>query len=238
MDKEKDESVYHKFELSCRDSYDFLFELGEEKQAVKTNPYIKRRLRRAGSQHQKKSSPLAKDDPRPSEPQQPQQPLPDHVLMNFPLEAPRFLGALRWWSWKRLQDEVNQRRNKGHPGEWFPRFHVYTFARSSAPRVGDEEEMAVNLVANELLPPLFEVPEQDDSDDGTASGDPHSNSSSSNNNKTPSTTTIYRRNELNEEFGTDFSTRMVRDVAPGKVVVCVAFSVTPKLIRYMQGDYS
>ena len=24
-------------------------------------------------------------------------PLPDHVVMNYLLEAPRFLGALRWW---------------------------------------------------------------------------------------------------------------------------------------------
>ena len=49
---------------------------------------------------------------------------------------------------------------------------------------------------------------------------------------------VYRRNEFNDEFNTTISTRLVRDVAPGKVVVCVSFYITPKLIRYMQGDYS
>ncbi len=177
---EQDNS-YHKFDLSCRDSYDFLSELGEEKQTSKANPYIKKK--------QKSTA----DDTKPSL-------MPDHVLMNFPLEAPQFLGAIRWWSWKRLRDEAKN-----------PRFHVYTFARASSPRANDEEEMAINLVANELLP-------VQDFDDNVKNA--------------------HRRTELDEEFETKFSTRLVRDVAPGKVVVCVSFSVTAKLIRYMQGDFS
>jgi len=235
MDKEKDESLYHQFQLSCRDSYDFLSELGEEQQSSKANPYIKKSLL-TGSQSNEKL-------PEPQQEQQEQAPLmPDHVLMNFPLEAPQFLGALRWWSWKRLRDEGLRRselfsngthkHGKKKPSEstWSPRFHIYTFARSSSPRANDEDEMAVNLVANELLPqPVFPEYEND-----TEVSSTYSNSAF------PSSfpTTIYRREELNSEFGTEFSTRIVRDVAPGKVVVCVSFSVTPKLIRYMQGDYS
>jgi len=204
MDKEQEESLYHKFDLSCRDSYDFLSELGEEKQTSKANPYIKKKLRA------KNAKPAQKQEP----------PLmPDHVLMNFPLEAPQFLGAIRWWSWKRLRDEQS-RRSTHKSKSWCPRFHVYTFARASSPRANDEEEMAINLVANELLP------EQIYEDENESETDSNESSVS------------YRKAELDEEFSTNFSTRLVRDVAPGKVVVCVSFSVTPKLIRYMQGDYS
>jgi len=181
--------------------------------------------------------------------------------MNFPLEGPRFLGALRWWSWKRLEREHLEKSSNSY--RWFPRFHVYTFARASAPRAGDEEEMAINLVANELLPP-YVFSSSSDSERGTAlAGNDGSNDNDNHNDHKPGdagtdhdtdtstagggggaattttgSSTIYRRTELNDEFGTDISTRMVRDVAPGKVVVCVGFSVTPKLIRYMQGDYS
>ncbi len=215
MDKEQEESLYHKFDLSCRDSYDFLSELGEEKQTTKVNPYIKKKLLKKKMDTTKEEPPL----------------MPDHVLMNFPLEAPQFLGAIRWWSWKRLRDEA-KRRSQWQPkkkGEWAPRFHVYTFARASSPRANDEEEMAVNLVANELLPErLFD--HDDDDDDGIDCNDESSSDDKD-------SIVVYRREELDDEFGTGFSTRLVRDVAPGKVVVCVSFSVTPKLIRYMQGDY-
>jgi tRNA (guanine37-N1)-methyltransferase len=224
MGKEKDQCMYHRFELSCRDSYDFLSELGEEQQTTRANPYVKKKLARKS---------IGQAKPKDPEPEQlPQQPLmPDHILMNFPLEAPQFLGALRWWSWKRIEDEGIRRQNRfggsNNGGDWCPRFHVYTFARSSSPRADDEAEMAVNLVANELLPqPFF-----DDDDDLP---DTKATEASSSSLSTPA----YRRDELNGEFGTDFATRIVRDVAPGKVVVLVSFSVTPKLIRYMQGDFS
>jgi hypothetical protein len=142
--------------------------------------------------------------------------LPDHVLMNFPLDAPKFLGSLRWWDSKYIDQKYKKSKT-------YPRFHVYTFARASSVGANDEEDIAVNIVANELLPPL--VPR-----DGEDSGDNGDGDSTA-------TTTTSRRNELNEVFDANVSTRLVRDVAPGKVVVCVGFSVTPKLVRYMQGDY-
>jgi hypothetical protein len=66
--------------------------------------------------------------------------------MNFPLEAPTFLGALRWWP-----------ADTGLE----PRVHVYTFARADDDNGNDEgttkgartaEEVAVDLIADNLLP--------------------------------------------------------------------------------------
>lgn len=127
---------------------------------------------------------------------------PDHILMNFPLEAPSFLGSLRWWSSKTLAQKFKETNR-------YPRFHVYTFARPSAKHLNDEEEVAVNLVADELIPEMGESAESS-----------------------------HRRDEFNELFGANVRTRMVRDVAPGKVVVCVSFSLTPVLLRFIQGDFT
>lgn len=67
--------------------------------------------------------------------------LPDHVVMNYPLEAPQFLGALQWWPAKSSVE---------------PRIHVYTFARASecddAGVSLSAEDVAVNLVAENLIP--------------------------------------------------------------------------------------
>lgn len=74
--------------------------------------------------------------------------LPHHVVMNFPLDSPSFLGALRWWD---VEDEL----------EVVPTFHLYTFARGDDPKVDgisddlpprDAAEVAVDLVAAALLP--------------------------------------------------------------------------------------
>ena len=127
---------------------------------------------------------------------------PDHILMNFPLEAPSFLGSLRWWSSTVVAEKFRKTKR-------YPRFHVYTFARSSTKNLDDEEEVAVNLIANELIPEMSKDSES-----------------------------CYRRDELDQDFGAQVQTRMVRDVAPGKVVVCVSFYLTPALIRCMQGDFN
>eukprot|EP00980_Cylindrotheca_fusiformis_P023644 scaffold10700_cov108-Cylindrotheca_fusiformis.AAC.8 len=135
--------------------------------------------------------------------------VPDHVLMNFPLHGPTFLGALRWWPWKNVQKYFQANKT-------YPRFHVYTFAKATAPDMEDEEEVAVDIIANELLPIMGGFGSDQELDEEQLQ---------------------HRRDELNDEYGTQFSTRMVRDVAPGKVVVCVSFFLTPRLIQHMQGDF-
>mmetsp|Transcript_45508 Transcript_45508/g.110219 ORF Transcript_45508/g.110219 Transcript_45508/m.110219 type:complete len:585 (+) Transcript_45508:97-1851(+) len=151
--------------------------------------------------------------------------MPDHVLMNFPLHGPTYLGALRWWQWKNVQ-KFYQMHNT------YPRFHVYTFAKDPS---GDgardnenEEEIALDIIADELLPAM-NTPIDDDDD-----GDEYFDMDEDMDGDAPRR---HRRREMDEAFGTQFSTRLVRDVAPGKVVVCVSFFLTPKLIRYMQGEY-
>jgi len=119
--------------------------------------------------------------------------LPDHLLLNFPLDSPSFLNALRWWP-------------SGENIESPPRIHVYTFARGDEVRT--EAEVAIDMVADGLLPEGGAVE--------------------------PSK---FRGQYLNEELGCNIQAREIRDAAPGKLVICVSFSVTRLLLRRMQGDY-
>ena len=103
--------------------------------------------------------------------------------------------------------------------------------------------MAVNIITNQLLPPIEQQQQQQHNDDDNKDNDNDDQSSLSEPEKLAEVLglpvpVVYRRDEFNDEFNTTISTRLVRDVAPGKVVVCVSFYITPKLIRYMQGDYS
>jgi len=122
----------------------------------------------------------------------------DHVLMNFPLQAPTFLGALRWWS-----PPLSQKS---------PRLHVYTFARADPDTNRCAEDVAIDTIASELLPSMG-VSEDEDGGD------------------------YFRKDELNDEYGCRVVAREIRDVAPGKLVFCVSFTATPKLLRHMQGDF-
>jgi hypothetical protein len=79
--------------------------------------------------------------------------------------------------------------------------------------ISRDEQVAVDQIANELLPEFG----------GGSIDDPPGK---------------HRQEELDQERGTGFQTRVVRDVAPGKVVACVSFSITPSLLRAMQGDHA
>lgn len=127
--------------------------------------------------------------------------LPDHVVMNYPLDAPQFLGALRWWP-------TGRRKHDSQKGNGGPRLHVYTFARADQNRCA--EDVAVDAVASHLV--VSTIPNLDGGDS-------------------------CRGSEL-DEYGCNVHVHFVRDVAPGKKVFCVSFTATPKLLRYMQGDFS
>jgi tRNA (guanine37-N1)-methyltransferase len=186
------------------------------------------------------------DDDDASPPREQPRYLPHHVIMHYPLEAPRFLSALRWWPahcpdvWmmsssttaksttnNKIISAAASKRRKLKPAATtekqqgdFPRFHVYTFCRmpsdsssssSSTSMTNNntltEDDVAIDIIANELLPCV-------------GATEPRS----------------WRRAEL-EQLGCDLEVRRVRDVAPGKWVMCVSFSVTSHLLRHMQGDY-
>jgi tRNA (guanine37-N1)-methyltransferase len=118
--------------------------------------------------------------------------LPNHLVLNFPLDSPSFLNALRWWpSGEKILDP--------------PRVHVYTFARGDEDRTASEA--AIDKVADGLLPEGgYTEPSK------------------------------FRGDYLNS-LGCNVEAREIRDAAPGKVVICVSFSVTRVLLRRMQGDY-
>jgi tRNA (guanine37-N1)-methyltransferase len=96
-----------------------------------------------------------------------------------------------------------------------PIVHLYTFARadfsdefkSDDMPPRDAAEVAVDLVAEGLVPEGGAIEES-----------------------------RYRRSFL-DKMGCDVQAREVRDVAPGKVVICVSFKVTATLLRIMQGDF-
>ena len=67
--------------------------------------------------------------------------LPNHVVMNDPLEAPSYLNALRWWRVPK-KDGFSQR---------IPTLHVYTMVPATTPRSAFLQS-AIDLVAHNLLP--------------------------------------------------------------------------------------
>ena len=127
--------------------------------------------------------------------------LPDHLLLNYPLDSPQFLNALRWWPSGGTSSDKNC---KSLPTTT-TRVHVYTFSRGDGER--SASEVAIDMVADGLLPEGGYVE--------------------------PSK---FRGKYLNE-LGWNIKAREIRDASPGKMVICVSFSVTRLLLRRMQGDY-
>lgn len=139
--------------------------------------------------------------------------LPNHVIMNFPLDSTSFLGAFRWWP-NSFQDE-----------DIVTKVHLYTFARgddsnaSSFISKSDNStqetiatprnaiDVAIDLVADGLLPEGGAIERG-----------------------------INRRSDL-DNLGCEVSAREIRDVAPGKVVVHISFKVTSALVNVMQGNF-
>ena len=128
--------------------------------------------------------------------------LPDHLLLNFPLDSPHFLNALRWWPSSSISGTG---KCKSSPTTT-TRVHVYTFSRGDGEQ-RSASEVAIDMVADGLLPEGGYVE--------------------------PSK---FRGGYLNE-LGCNIQAREIRDAAPGKMVICVSFSVTRLLLRRMQGDY-
>jgi tRNA (guanine37-N1)-methyltransferase len=134
--------------------------------------------------------------------------LPHFVVMNYPLEAPTFLSALRWW-------RVNTKKTAKQHAVVIPTFYVYTFCHSgtagSSPTTTSTSTMetAIDLIAHNLLPE-GNVP--------TPNRKKHLNDLKCN----------VQAREIRQVMGAK---------APGKVVVCVSFKATPQLLRHMQGDY-
>ena len=173
--------------ITCGDAYDFLMDLGLHYQEMIAQE------RETGDGRQQKGY----DGQR----------LPDHVIMNYPLEAPRFLGALRWWPspkkrTSRVKKNSKKRQVTAKDGRETssPRVHVYTFARADEENSRSAEEVSVDIIASYLIPGLD-------------------------------------ARELDATFDCNVDVYCVRDVAPGKQVFCVSFSATPRLLRYMQGDF-
>ena len=180
--RNKVEEYFH--EISCGDAYEFLTSLG------------------VAESNEKDSSVKPQNNETFTPKYRPDQVLPDHVVMNFPLKAASFLGALRWWP--------VERRKSSNGFARVPRVHVYTFAKESNDGGNIDlsvEELAVNEIASNLVPML------------------------------PGQEVSSRLDELNDNFGCNVKVHNVRDVAPGKVVLCVSFSATERLLRYMQGDF-
>lgn len=159
--------------VTNQDAYDFLMDLGFQQEPL--------------NDEEEEEEPVVEVNPLAAH-------VADHVLLNFPLKASSFLGALRWWSPPLSENS--------------PRLHVYIFARADPESGRTVDQVAVDLIASELLPAF-----------------PSSS---------PETCRIR---ELNEDFDCQVVAREVRDVAPGKLVFCVSFTATPKLLQHMQGNF-
>jgi tRNA G37 N-methylase Trm5 len=254
------------FALSCGDSYEYLMDLGLGNVALPSaalssssssvsSPVVSTKSKKWGMiSRERRYSTNENDSEKKKTKKNSGVILPDHVIMNYPLEAPSFLGALRWWDARAIQQrEDNQQA--------LPRFHVYTFARAdreeeedNGTTQGGEDEDEINANLNQTLdsssshhktttttttttqttnsapslPPPLRRMEEDVAVDLIA------NALLAGPGDSPQ---MFRREELNQDYNCNVQARVIRDVAPGKVCVCVSFSLTSQLVRHMQGDF-
>lgn len=175
------------FTVLCEDARDFIRSLGNRREwedvgdptgKVPRNMKVHSTTLRSKKRYESSSSPPMD--------------LPHHLIMNYPLNAPAFLDQLRWWpSTSQVETTV----------------HIYTFARADPSTGRDAETVAIDCIAQSLLP------------QGGAVEITHS-----------------RRSEL-DALGCNVRAREIRDVAPQKMVIYVAFQATRLLLKRMQGNF-
>jgi len=163
--------------------------------------------------------------------------LPDHLVMNYPLGSPQFLDALRWWP-------TRKRGNLFRKAGIRRKLKVSNSVMNELNCKADDKDMGQVLEEKREEPApkekgtmvhvyTFSKPSSEDDRDCldfaidlvaegllVEAGEPGE-----------------AEGFLNRVLGCEARAKEVRDVAPGKAVVCVTFRVTDKLIRHMQGDF-
>jgi hypothetical protein len=143
--------------------------------------------------------------------------LPDHVILNFPFfESPSFLGALRWWpvmkppKRKPYKTSTNSSSGTKVAGTDADAGRLFLRARvhDACPRRPRDRSSAEEVAIDLVASNLL-----------------------------PRRRRCQTKGRANDEHDCCFTTHPVRDVAC-KRLSCVSFSAaTPKLLRYMQGDF-
>ena len=142
--------------------------------------------------------------------------LPDHLIMNFPLASPQFLDALRWWPSRKgpirqgqIQNSKKKRKKKEYNNHDDLVINTMVHLYTFSKSTSEDERDVIDVAIDLVAEGLL-----------VEAGD-------------PGEAKIF----LNDMLGCNIRAREVRDVAPGKAVICVSFQITDKLLRHMQGDF-